>query len=214
MTTDKKISNEGIIPPLYIDDEIIVINKPSGLLSVPGKYIKDSAVARLQERYGDILVIHRLDQDTSGILVFARNKTALNTVQRQFEAQTTRKVYEAVVMGEIAASGGCINMPIIVDWPNRPLQKISHTEGRYALTRWEKIAVENGNTRVALYPKTGRSHQLRLHMQQIGHPIKGDTLYAGEAARSEARLCLHARELDFNHPTTGHRMEFILKPGF
>ncbi len=116
------ISNEGLIPPLYIDDDIIVVNKPAGLLSVPGRYLKDSCVARLQERYGEILVIHRLDQDTSGILVFARDKKALNTVQRQFEAQTTRKVYEAVVMGEISANGGCINLPIIVDWPNRPLQ--------------------------------------------------------------------------------------------
>ena len=205
---------KGIPEILHLDDDIIVINKPPGLLSVPGRYLKDSAVTRLQERYGETLVIHRLDQDTSGILVFARHKAALNTVQRQFEAQTTRKIYEALVLGEIPASQGCINLPIIVDWPNRPLQKISHTEGRYALTRWQKLAIESGNTRVALLPKTGRSHQLRLHMQQIGHPIKGDTLYAGPEAEQEPRLCLHARELDFDHPHTGERMAFVVRPDF
>ena len=204
----------GIPEILHLDNDIIVINKPPGLLSVPGRYLKDSAVSRLQERYGEILVIHRLDQDTSGILVFARDKAALNGVQRQFEAQTTRKVYEALVLGEIPENQGCINLPIIVDWPNRPLQKISHTEGRYALTRWQKIAIEDGNTRIALYPKTGRSHQLRLHTQQIGHPIKGDTLYAGESAKAEPRLCLHARELDFDHPVSGERMTFVVKPDF
>ena len=209
-----EISNNFVRAPLYIDDQIIVINKPPGLLSVPGRYIKDSAVSRLSERYGDIHVIHRLDQDTSGILVFGRNKVALNSVQRQFEYQTTHKVYEALLTGQIQTSGGCINMPIIVDWPNRPLQKISHTEGRYALTRWNKIRIEGDYTRVALHPKTGRSHQLRLHTQQIGHPIKGDTLYAGEAAKQEPRLCLHAKELAFDHPETKERLEFVLEPEF
>jgi tRNA pseudouridine32 synthase/23S rRNA pseudouridine746 synthase len=199
---------------LHIDDDIIIINKQSGLLSVPGRYIKDSAVSRLAERYGDILVIHRLDQDTSGILVFARNKAALTGVQQQFEKQTTRKVYEAVVLGRVKGNMGCINMPIIVDWPNRPLQMISHTDGRYALTRWNKMAEEDGNTRIELHPKTGRSHQLRLHMQQIGHPIVGDTLYAGTGAELEPRLKLHARELDFRHPVTGELFEILCPPDF
>jgi len=199
---------------LHIDDDIIIINKQSGLLSVPGRYIKDSAVSRLAERYGDILVIHRLDQDTSGILVFARNKAALTGVQQQFEKQTTRKVYEAVVLGRVKGNMGCINMPIIVDWPNRPLQMISHTDGRYALTRWKKMAEEDGNTRIELHPKTGRSHQLRLHMQQIGHPIVGDTLYAGAGAELEPRLKLHARELDFRHPVSGELFEIVCQPDF
>jgi len=199
---------------LHIDDDIIIINKQSGLLSVPGRYIKDSAVSRLAERYGDILVIHRLDQDTSGILVFARNKAALTGVQQQFEKQTTRKVYEAVVLGRVKGNMGCINMPIIVDWPNRPLQMISHTDGRYALTRWNKMAEEHGNTRIELHPKTGRSHQLRLHMQQIGHPIVGDTLYAGAGAELEPRLKLHARELDFRHPVSGELFEIVCQPDF
>ncbi|MBQ0727955.1 MAG: RluA family pseudouridine synthase [Thalassolituus oleivorans] len=199
---------------MHIDDDIIIINKQSGLLSVPGRYIKDSAVSRLAERYGDILVIHRLDQDTSGILVFARNKAALTGVQQQFEKQTTRKVYEAVVLGRVKGNMGCINMPIIVDWPNRPLQMISHTDGRYALTRWNKMAEEDGNTRIELHPKTGRSHQLRLHMQQIGHPIVGDTLYAGAGAELEPRLKLHARELDFRHPVSGELFEIVCQPDF
>ncbi|MDF1763960.1 MAG: RluA family pseudouridine synthase [Oleibacter sp.] len=213
------ISSDFVREPLYLDDDIIVINKPAGLLSVPGRVLKDSAVSRLSERYGEILVIHRLDQDTSGILVFARDKAALNTVQRQFEAQTTEKIYEALLIGYIPASHGCINLPIVVDWPNRPKQMISHTEGRYALTRWQKIAVESNEhgeffTRVNLFPKTGRSHQLRIHSQQIGHPIKGDTIYSGDAALNEPRLCLHAKKLAFNHPSDGRRVEFNLPAPF
>jgi len=202
------------IEVLHCDDDIIVINKPSGLLSVPGRYEPDSAASRLQQKYGTILVIHRLDMDTSGILVFARHKTALANVQRQFEKQTTYKAYEALLHGKLTPARGCINMPIIVDWPNRPLQKISHSEGRYALTRWQQKSVEDGNSRVTLYPKTGRSHQLRIHMQQLGHPILGDSLYAGEAAKLKDRLCLHARELTFQHPDSGELMEFICPAPF
>lgn len=211
------------IEVLHSDDDIVVINKPSGLLSVPGRYEPDSAVTRLQQQFGTILVIHRLDMDTSGILVFARHKAALTAVQQQFEKQTTHKIYEAKLYGQLAGNQGCINLPIIVDWPNRPLQKISHTEGRYALTRWNKIdsdenaegsSCKNSYSRVLLYPKTGRSHQLRIHMQQIGHAIVGDTLYAGERAQREGRLCLHARELAFNHPASGERMTFICPPTF
>lgn len=211
------------IEVLHSDDDIVVINKPSGLLSVPGRYEPDSAVTRLQQQFGTILVIHRLDMDTSGILVFARHKAALTAVQQQFEKQTTHKIYEAKLYGQLAGNQGCINLPIIVDWPNRPLQKISHTEGRYALTRWNKIdsdenaegsSCKNRYSRVLLYPKTGRSHQLRIHMQQIGHAIVGDTLYAGERAQQEGRLCLHARELAFNHPASGERMTFICPPTF
>ena len=202
------------IPILYSDDDIVVINKPSGLLSVPGRYQPDSAVSRLQQQFGTILVIHRLDMDTSGILVFARHKTALSAVQQQFEKQTTRKVYEAKLYGVLSGSQGCINLPIIVDWPNRPLQKISHTEGRYALTRWKKTDATQEYTRVLLFPKTGRSHQLRIHMQQIGHPIVGDTLYAGDRAKESSRLCLHARELDFNHPMSGERLNFYCPAEF
>ena len=118
------------------------------------------------------------------------------------------------MLGRVKGNMGCINMPIIVDWPNRPLQMISHTDGRYALTRWNKMAEEDGNTRIELHPKTGRSHQLRLHMQQIGHPIVGDTLYAGAGAELEPRLKLHARELDFRHPVSGELFEIVCQPDF
>lgn len=199
---------------LFSDDDIVVINKPSGLLSVPGRYEPDCAVSRLEQQFGTILVIHRLDMDTSGILVFARHKTAQANIQRQFERQTTRKVYEALVYGKVKGNWGCINMPIIVDWPNRPLQMISHTQGRYALTRWQKQAVEGDFCRMTLLPKTGRSHQLRIHMQQLGHPIVGDTLYANGHDLADKRLCLHARELDFDHPATAERLTFVCPPAF
>lgn len=199
---------------LFCDDEIIVINKPSGLLSVPGLYNKDNAADRLKAEFGPIHIIHRLDQDTSGILVYARNKKALTAVQQQFEKQTTGKVYEALLIGQLSGNQGCVNLPICVDWPNRPLQKISHTEGRYALTRWKKLGLEGNQTRVELYPQTGRSHQLRIHMLNLGHAIVGDPFYAPASAQIHSRLMLHARELEFNHPTSEQRLSFTLAPEF
>lgn len=199
---------------ILADDDIIILNKPAGLLSVPGRYNKDSAFSRLQAEFGELHIIHRLDMDTSGIIVYARNKAALTNVQQQFEKQLTRKVYEAVLIGQLKGSHGCINMPICVDWPNRPLQKISHINGRYALTRWKKLEQTDTNTRVELYPKTGRSHQLRLHMLNLGHAIVGDPFYAPESAASEARMLLHARELDFTHPVTGELLSIVCPAPF
>lgn len=199
---------------LHHDDDIIVINKEPNLLSVPGRYEPDCAQARVAQEFGNALVIHRLDKDTSGILVFAHHKAALTHIQQQFEKQTTQKTYEAVVYGRPPTRKGCINMPIIVDWPNRPLQKISHSEGRYALTRWHIMEEMTDRTRVALFPKTGRSHQLRLHMQQLGCAIVGDPLYAPELAASEARMQLHARHLEFNHPSSNERLVFHCPPDF
>lgn len=193
---------------IYQDDDIIALNKPGGLLSVPGVRNKDSAYGRLAQEVGELHIVHRLDQDTSGTIVYARHKNALRFLQQQFERRLTSKIYEAVVDGEIKASGGCINLPIKVDWPNRPLQMISHTEGRYALTRWKRTGWEDaGRTRVDLFPNTGRSHQLRIHMQQIGHPIIGDTFYHPDYPRGQiVQMCLHARELGFTHPSTGELM--------
>lgn len=199
---------------LFIDEQIIVINKPSGLLSVPGLYNKDCAVSRLEKEYGELFIIHRLDQDTSGIMVYARNKKALTFIQQQFEKQKTRKVYECLVIGKLRGTRGCVNLPICVDWPNRPLQKISHTDGRYALTRWKRLEQTEDQTRVELYPQTGRSHQLRIHMLNLGHAIVGDPFYAPESAKENDRLMLHARELDFNHPITEERMKFKLAAPF
>jgi len=199
---------------LYLDEHIVVINKPPGLLSVPGLYNKDSAYGRLAEQYSELHIVHRLDMDTSGIIVYARNKPSLTAIQQQFEKQLTRKVYEAVLIGNLKGNQGCVNLPICVDWKHRPLQQISHTQGRYALTRWKKLDMHDNRTRVELFPKTGRSHQLRIHMQQLGHPIVGDVFYAGEEARQEKRLLLHARELDFAHPVSGEKMEIRCQPDF
>src|SRR5690554_7789093 len=147
-------------------------------------------------------------------MVYARNKKALTFIQQQFEKQKTRKVYECLVIGKLRGTRGCINLPICVDWPNRPLQKISHTDGRYALTRWKRLEQTEDQTRVELYPQTGRSHQLRIHMLNLGHAIVGDPFYAPESARVNDRLMLHARELDFNHPITEERMQFNLDAPF
>lgn len=207
--------NDNALPDiLYLDKQIIVIHKPAGLLSVPGLYNKDSAVGRLSAEYGELHIIHRLDMDTSGVLVYARNKKALTFIQQQFEKQKTRKVYEALLIGKLRGNNGCVNLPIVVDWPNRPLQKISHVDGRYALTRWVRLAQDEHHTRVELHPQTGRSHQLRLHMLKLGHPIIGDPFYAPESAQENSRLMLHARELDFDHPISEKRMCFKVATPF
>lgn len=201
---------------INIDSEHIVINKPSGLLSVPGRQIHESAVSQLSSQYGEIHVVHRLDMDTSGILVFARNKLSLTHLQQQFEKQKTHKIYEAVIEGHLKQSNGTINMPILVDWPNRPKQHINNSDGRYALTRWQVRYHEKYDnrptTRIDLLPKTGRSHQLRVHCQQLGHPIVGDSLYSDIA--SNQRLHLHSRELGFYHPKTNEWCSYYMAAPF
>lgn len=200
---------------LQMDKDIVILNKPAGLLSVPGLHDKDSAFGRLQAAVGELHIVHRLDMDTSGVIVFARHKAALTHIQQQFEKQTTQKRYQAVVYGIPKGHQGCINLPIRVDWPNRPLQKIAHTDGRYALTRWTKVAIEDGQTRLDLFPKTGRSHQLRLHLQQIGHPIVGDPFYSQNFdIEVTPRMKLHACELEFEHPGTGEKIKASIAPDF
>ncbi len=200
---------------IHQDTDIIVLNKPGGLLSVPGVRIKDSAFSRLTDEVGELHIVHRLDQDTSGIIVYARHKNALRHIQQQFERQTTEKIYESVVTGSVGPRTGCINLPIRVDWDNRPKQIICHTEGRYALTRWEKMSQTDTTTRLALFPKTGRSHQLRVHLQQIGHAIIGDPFYSKAFDRTKTpMMCLHARQLTFNHPGTQQRMTIECPPPF
>ena len=204
------------IEVITADSNHIVINKPSGLLSVPGRQIQESAVSQLISQFGEIHVVHRLDMDTSGILVFARNKTSLTHLQQQFEKQKTHKIYEAVIEGHLKQSNGSINMPILVDWPNRPKQHINHSDGRYALTRWQIRNYQQRNnqptTRVDLLPKTGRSHQLRVHCQQLGHPIVGDSLYSDKPGNN--RLHLHSRELGFFHPTTNQWCSYFITAPF
>lgn len=200
---------------IYQDDDIIALNKPGGLLSVPGVRNKDSAFGRLSLEVGELHIVHRLDQDTSGVIIYARHKDALRYLQQQFERRQTSKIYEAVIDGHLNARTGCINLPIKVDWPNRPLQMISHSEGRYALTRWKRTGFEGDRTRVELFPNTGRSHQLRIHMQQIGHPIIGDPFYHPDYDRGQnSQMCLHARELGFTHPASGNHTVLSCKAPF
>ena len=189
---------------IHRDAEVLVVDKPPGLLSVPGKgeHLSDCLMARIRAEMPEALLVHRLDRDTSGVMVFALTPNAQRHLGLQFEKRQTRKVYVARVWGEIAEPTGTVDLPIIVDWPNRPLQKIDPVEGRPAQTDWRVVRTGDEETRVRLYPKTGRSHQLRLHMREIGHPILGDPFYATGPARDFPRLMLHA---DFGD---GNRVRF------
>lgn len=194
-------------PPrvLHADGAILIVNKPEGLLSVPGRGEDraDCLINRLRADYPDVLLVHRLDLDTSGIMVFALTKAAQGGLGKQFEARSVKKVYVARLHGEMAQATGTVDLPLIVDWPNRPRQHVNHDTGRPAVTDWQVIAVGQGETRVHLMPRTGRSHQLRVHMAELGHPILGDSLYATGAARAHPRLMLHAESLCLRHPDTG-----------
>jgi tRNA pseudouridine32 synthase/23S rRNA pseudouridine746 synthase len=194
---------------LHSDRHVLVVSKPEGLLSVPGRGPDkaDCLIARLSERWPDVALVHRLDRDTSGVMVFALTRAAQADLGRQFETRSVAKTYVARVHGHLVGAGR-VDLPLIVDWPNRPRQRVDHDLGRPAQTDWQAIAHAPGETRVALAPITGRSHQLRVHMARIGHPILGDTLYADGSARAHPRLMLHALELAFDHPATGRRMQF------
>jgi tRNA pseudouridine32 synthase/23S rRNA pseudouridine746 synthase len=204
-----------LLPPrvIHADAQLIVVDKASGVLSVPGRDInnRDCVVSRLQPDYGEVLVVHRLDFDTSGLIVFARDKATQSALSKQFQARTVHKRYEAVVTGLIAADEGEIDLPLTLDWPNRPLHKVDLAAGKAALTRYRVIErdAQRNRSRVELEPVTGRSHQLRVHLLAIGHPILGCPLYGDDASRTAAeRLLLHARELAFDHPASGERLTF------
>ena len=206
----------SVIEPLYADDTLLVLDKPSGLLAVPGRGPdkQDCLSARVQARYPDALIVHRLDMATSGLMVMARGSTAQRALSRAFAAREVSKRYVAIVAGRLdAAPGGwgTIDLPIIVDWPNRPMRIVDHLLGKPSLTRWRVLGydVTGSNTRVELEPVTGRSHQLRVHLRELGHPILGDTLYAPPAVQIQAgRLLLHACVLHFAHPLTGEALSF------
>jgi tRNA pseudouridine32 synthase/23S rRNA pseudouridine746 synthase len=195
---------------VHYDHQILIANKPSGLLSVPGKgpELTDCLIARVQSAFPDALLVHRLDRDTSGVMVFALTPHAQRHIGLQFEKRQTKKVYIARVWGEITEKTGIVDLPLIVDWPNRPLQKVDHETGREAITEWRVMRARDGESRVRLMPKTGRSHQLRIHMREIGHPILGDPFYADGAALNYPRLMLHAEELRLRHPDGGRGMSF------
>ena len=193
---------------LYADDALLVVVKPEGLLSVPGKGPDkaDCLIARLQAAYPRVLLIHRLDTDTSGVMVFARTARAQVGLSGQFERRETGKHYVARVAGVVAQDSGTVDLPLTVDWPNRPRQHVNHATGRPAITDWQVIARGPDETRMRLIPHTGRTHQLRVHMAEIGHPILGDPLYA--PASDHPRLMLHAERLAFRHPVSGDPVDF------
>ena len=201
---------------IHQDDALLLVNKPNGLLSVPGKgdHLSDCLIARLRVAFPEVLLVHRLDMDTSGVIVFALTAAAQRHLGLQFEKRQMKKAYVARVWGHVVKDTGTIDLPLIVDWPNRPLQHVNHATGKPAQTDWRVIRREENSTRIRLYPKTGRSHQLRVHMREIGHPILGDTLYATGDAQDFPRMMLHAESLKLRHPNGGESMTFRAKVPF
>jgi len=200
----------GPLDVVHRDADLLVLNKPSGLLSVPGKAAEhaDCLEVRAKAAFPEALLVHRLDMDTSGVMVFAMNKPAQRHLGLQFERRHTVKTYEALVWGQ-PEDAGEVDLPLIVDWPNRPLQMVDHTRGKKAHTAWQVMGRDTTHARVRLMPTTGRSHQLRVHMLAIGHVILGDRFYATGAALAAApRLCLHALRLELRHPQGGKPVAF------
>lgn len=190
--------------PLYLDDDLLIVDKPAGLLAVPGRgpAKADCLAARVQAAFPGALVVHRLDMATSGLMLFARHPAAQRALSIAFAERRVHKRYVAVVAGRLEGAGE-IDLPLIVDWPNRPCSRVDFEHGKPSLTRWRALASDGDTTRVELEPVTGRSHQLRLHLRELGHPILGDDLYAPPAWRTRApRLLLHAAELALTHPVS------------
>lgn len=196
---------EPYLNVIHVDDDILVVDKQSGLLSVPGKdpSLWDCIQHRAHQTWPTAGMCHRLDKDTSGVLVMALNKPAHGFIGSQFEFRKTTKSYIARVSGIIEEDSGLIDLPMCTDWENKPRQKIDHENGRPAQTEWQVLEREENATRVKLTPLTGRTHQLRVHMKALGHVILGDAFYAsGDDLTAADRLQLHAAELGFTHPTT------------
>lgn len=205
---------------VHDDDRLIVCNKPSGLLTVPGKdpSLADCLEARVQARHPErpaTKVVHRLDKDTSGLIVLAYDKAALGALGSQFEHRQVEKYYVARVWGQVEGEAGLIDLPLATDWENKPRQRVDTDRGRSSQTRWEVLERESDATRLKLIPLTGRTHQLRVHLLAIGHPILGDTFYAPPQAVAAAdRLQLHAEMLGFSHPSDGQWREFVAPAPF
>jgi len=217
--------NPAQVPPsdtsidlVYRDEFIIVANKPAGLLSVPGRGADkhDSLVGRIQTEFPDALTVHRLDMSTSGLIVFARGSEMQRQLSRLFRERSVEKRYVARVAGQIEAESGEVDLPLGADWPNRPRQKVDFASGKPSLTHYRLLVQEasTDTSRIELEPVTGRTHQLRVHMAAIGHPILGDALYGGEASGSAERLLLHASMLSFAHPIGEEQLSFESAPEF
>ena len=193
---------------IYQDDSLLVVNKSAGLLAVPGRGPdkQDCLSARLQQVFPDALVVHRLDMATSGLMMFARGAGMQRRFSQMFQEREVGKRYIAVVSGKPEQEVGEISLPLVCDWPNRPKQMVDHGLGKPSLTRYRLLGMESRNSRLELEPITGRTHQLRVHLAAIGHPILGDALY-GDAS-SASRLLLHACSLSLNHPVSGDPLNF------
>lgn len=205
------------IDVLYQDQHIIVLNKPSGLLTVPGKAPehKDSLELRVKRVFPTAKIVHRLDMATSGVIVMALDKDSHKHISQQFEKRQTSKTYHARVYGKMAEQQGTVDLPLICDWPNRPKQMVDHQRGKPSITHYQVLDTHDNESLVELTPITGRSHQLRVHMLSLGHPILGDRLYAHQQALGMAtRLQLHASQLGFSHPVTGEPLNFSHPSGF
>jgi len=223
--TDSACGGVEVDPPpsapnlLHVDDACIVVAKPDGLPSVPGRgaHLQDCMVSRLQALFADALTVHRLDMATSGLMLFARGGQAQRRLSEAFAARAVHKGYVAVVHGCVGPDQGEIDLPLLTDWPNRPRQKVDQVLGKASLTRFQVLARDRQahTSRLALRPLTGRSHQLRVHLQALAHPILGDTLYAPAQVQARApRLLLHADRLGFAHPLLGHWLQFDIDTPF
>lgn len=202
---------------LYRDAHYLIVNKPAGLLSVRGKaeHLQDCLETRVQAQWPDARIVHRLDMSTSGLLVMAMNADAHRHIGLQFERRHVSKSYVAKVWGNVQGNTGHINLPLICDWPNRPLQMVDFETGKPARTDWEVIGRGDISTDLRLHPITGRSHQLRVHLLSIGHVILGDRLYAkSDAFMAADRLMLHAETLNFRHPDGGEHMSYTAPAPF
>lgn len=196
---------------VHADPAFVVVDKPPGLLSVPGRApeLQDCVAVRVQALFPDARVVHRLDMDTSGLMVMALGLPAQRALSSAFEQRRTGKRYEALVHGCPSQASGSIELPLRADWPRRPRQIVDPVSGRPALTHWTVLASGEGVARLSLQPVTGRSHQLRVHLAAIGHPIVGDPLYGpADAVDVAPRMCLHATALSLPHPLHGHRVDF------
>jgi tRNA pseudouridine32 synthase/23S rRNA pseudouridine746 synthase len=214
---------------VYCDDALLMVNKPAGLLSVPGRGTdkNDCLSTRVQNEFPDAFSVHRLDMNTSGLLLFARSKEIHRRLSRLFMERRVIKRYVAVVAGHVGFTSGEVDMPLVPDWPNRPRQKVDFVFGKRSLTRYRLLEYveitipysihhdKRGSeaSRVELEPVTGRTHQLRVHMAALGHPIIGDGLYGEEACKSE-RLLLHSCLLSFPHPLNGKQLTLTCEPSF
>ncbi len=205
----------GDIDIIYHGEDYLIINKPAGLLSVPGKTYPDCVERRLQNLFPNVLTVHRLDMATSGLMIFALTSHAQRHIGLQFEKRQIEKTYIACVDGYVEKDSGQIDLPLIADWPNRPRQMVSIEHGKKALTEWKVLNRQDNVTRIALYPKTGRSHQLRVHMFAIGHPILGDMIYAEDRIFCAApRLQLHAHCVSLREPTGGKPVTYKMNCPF